>query len=460
MKTQIHLPVAELKTILPGLNKVVPRAPSLPVLGCVRVERNETGQTTLQATNLEDYVKVRLTGGEGDAAALLVPFDALSKTIKATAREATLTLIQDKTGTKLRTYVGGNPIDQSLEAPEVQEWPSMPEPRAHATLLEEPFKDAFREALACVTEDPTRPILNGVYLDVSDPQVHYVVATNGRLLFAANSFHFELKESLLIPSRKFLGWHGFWEDGVSALAVVPGQEQDPGWVELQSDRWTFLTRQIEGEYPNWKQVMPKESPHTVIQLDSEASHALQEVVPRLPGAENGDAPITLTVEEEHLAVGGRNRQSDELITIPISTASVRGEPVAVRLNRQFLLQALRFGFAELDVISDTTPMLCRAERKELVIAPLAPEIQNNNHNEERNSMPKQEPSDIQEPAPESAVRSAMQQIEKIKETLRGVLRDLNDVLTVLKTSEKEHKATEKEIETVRATLRTIQSVRI
>jgi hypothetical protein len=144
MKTQIHLPVAELKTILPGLSKVIPRAPSLPVLGCVRVERNETGQTTLQATNLEDYVKVRLTGGEGDATALLVPWDALSKAIKGAAKDATLTLIQDNTVTKLRTYIGGNPIDQSVEAPEVQEWPSIPEPRACATLLEAPFKDSAK----------------------------------------------------------------------------------------------------------------------------------------------------------------------------------------------------------------------------------------------------------------------------------------------------------------------------
>ena len=64
------------------------------------------------------------------------------------------------------------------------------------------------------------------------------------------------------------------------------------------------------------------------------------------------------------------------------------------------------------------------------------------------------------PASESAIKTVMQQIEKIKDTLKGVVNDFSDVLVSLKTVEKEKKATEKEIESIRSTLRSLQKVQI
>ena len=64
------------------------------------------------------------------------------------------------------------------------------------------------------------------------------------------------------------------------------------------------------------------------------------------------------------------------------------------------------------------------------------------------------------PAAESAVKKVIEQVEKIKDTLKAVLGDFNDVLASLRVAEKEKKATEKEIESIRATLRSLQKVQI
>ena len=60
----------------------------------------------------------------------------------------------------------------------------------------------------------------------------------------------------------------------------------------------------------------------------------------------------------------------------------------------------------------------------------------------------------------SAFKTALEQIDRIKTNLRDVIGDLADAVTMLKTAEKEQKATSKEIEAVRAKLREIQSVEI
>ncbi len=61
---------------------------------------------------------------------------------------------------------------------------------------------------------------------------------------------------------------------------------------------------------------------------------------------------------------------------------------------------------------------------------------------------------------ESAVKSLVEHVEQIKDTLKGVIRDLNNVADTLKLAEKERKSSEKEIEAIRTKLRQIQSVAI
>ena len=64
------------------------------------------------------------------------------------------------------------------------------------------------------------------------------------------------------------------------------------------------------------------------------------------------------------------------------------------------------------------------------------------------------------PTEVSPVKAVIQHIENIKESLKGVLREFADVLDGLKQMEKEKKASDKEMESVREKLREIQNVRI
>jgi hypothetical protein len=60
----------------------------------------------------------------------------------------------------------------------------------------------------------------------------------------------------------------------------------------------------------------------------------------------------------------------------------------------------------------------------------------------------------------SAVKSLVEQVDQIKDSLRNVIRDLTTVIDTVKAAEKEKRATDKEIEAVRTKLRQIQNVSI
>ena len=62
------------------------------------------------------------------------------------------------------------------------------------------------------------------------------------------------------------------------------------------------------------------------------------------------------------------------------------------------------------------------------------------------------------PKPAQTQLTLIDQVEKIKETLKTVIRDLNTLVDSVKLAEKENRASEKEVEAARATLKKLQQV--
>ena len=60
-----------------------------------------------------------------------------------------------------------------------------------------------------------------------------------------------------------------------------------------------------------------------------------------------------------------------------------------------------------------------------------------------------------EPSP-----SLIDQVEQIKDTLKEVIRDLNNLVDAVKQAERDQRASEREVEAARATLKKLQQVTI
>ncbi len=274
----IKLPVAELKTALGGLTKVVPRHSTLPVLGMVHVERDRQGWVYLTATDLDTFLSLRLEAPQqiGEPARCLVPFAELQKLGKTCPADETLdleVLADDKL--LLRHRIGSHPVEQVITSVPVGDFPAVPPVTASSISLDEAARGTLLNALACASGDETRVILNGAYLDVSKPSGHYAVATDGRHLFASNSLHLPLPSSVLVPDHRFLSWSGFVKDGQWKLAVQEPKKDKGGYLRLESRRWTFVTKQIEGTYPNWRTITDDVRSFTgTIEVSEQAAEAI------------------------------------------------------------------------------------------------------------------------------------------------------------------------------------------
>ena len=524
--SEIKLATAALKEALPGLTKVSGRSRSLPVLQSVRIHRSRAGVVSLQATDLDSFLTYTIPGVQpGGLSEVLVPIDQLTKAMKCSAAKDDIGIVPEaKDKVKLRYRIAGNVVEQTISTLPASEYPAAPHVRQPGVQVEPQFGQALKEALACCSDDSSRPILGGACLDVNDQRFHYIVGTNGRLLFSANSFCFTLPKSVIIPDSKFLSWSDFLDEQPAYLSVEPGQVEQkakadqpakaamPGWVKLESPRWTFVTREIEGSFPNWKQVLPAaDGQWTEVMLSDETIKQLIQIIPNLPGSDTPNQVVRLQVDR-CLTLEGQNQNAghDEHWTrVPVPGGSVRGKPVTIALNREYLLKALRFGLSKQEIQDPLSPMVLSRGGKKMVIMPVRMEKAKNTAPEpateavtetslhkptdepteqpatpaiseseaptpERTEMPQNitstqpspetrandNPSQIASPVMTTppAIKSLVEQADGIKDTLRAIIREVSTMVDTFKAAEKEKRATDKEIEVVRAKLRQIQSV--
>ena len=252
MKTNIEIPVTDLKNVLPGLSKIVSRKSSLPVLGCVKVTLAADRALRIQANNLDQIVTARLNKVfNGTPGELLVPYDELSSMAKLCASTDVIELVVDGKETAITYPAAGTRITKPVNHVGLEEFPPETVVTTEPIALDDAFKEALRQALDCASVDEGRYILTGACLDVSRKEAHYVVGTDGRHLFSANSFLFDIPQSVIVPPAKFLTWPGFMEDGPWTLRFLPPvkgttkSQDQPGWIRLDSDHWTYVSKPIE-----------------------------------------------------------------------------------------------------------------------------------------------------------------------------------------------------------------------
>jgi DNA polymerase III sliding clamp (beta) subunit (PCNA family) len=477
MKTEITLPGAELKCALSGLNKIAGRKTSLPVLNCIKISRQKNGLVTLQCTDLESFATYHLEGGQpGEPVELLVPMEQLSQAFKANTSKHDMTVVCDGAATKLRYRLGGSPVEQPVNTLPVDEWPPAPKFTAESTPLPPGFGGTLKQALACCSN--SRPALQGACLDARDKDGHYIVASNGLMLYAANSFTFPFAGSLTIPDSKFLTGSGLLDDDVCFLSVQPGKKKgDNKQISLRNRRWDYVTREQEGPFPEWKKHLVKFNDQwTRLQLKPEAVASLLKIIPNLPGKDGQHQVVRLRVDKV-LTIEGRNKDDKEPTKVDINDVVITGKPKEISLNRQYLLDALRFGFDEVAILDELSPLVISKDGRQMVIMPVNPHASQAT----RPTTPAPKPVTTTKPQPEAEAQperkpdmartaatpqapkpatppSLVEQVEKIKDSLKNVIRDLSALAGSVKAVEKDQRASGKEVEVARATLRKLQQV--
>ena len=96
---------------------------------------------------------------------------------------------------------------------------------------------------------------------------------------------------------------------------------------------------------------------TTCRLTAEDAEFLANALPRLPGQDDKEAPLTLDLDRQ-VTVRAKSEGQSRSTEVILSHSEVVGPAVRFASNRQFLARALQLGFTEFRVTKPDVPIVC------------------------------------------------------------------------------------------------------
>ncbi len=238
---------------LQQVQNVVSTRTTLPILSNVLLQANET-ELHLTTTDLDVGVRGTCEAHVDKAGATTLPARRVFNII----RELPSSEIQiDVDGKNAASIRSGQSFFKILGLPE-DEFPPLPkfEGAKVVTMRQKDLRDGLRKTSYAISTDETRYVLNGVLFSFKDNKLT-LVATDGRRL-AMSEIELEFPRShesdLIIPTKAVTELHRLLtDDGDVKVSMSNGQ------IAFDLNKTLLVSKLIEGNYPNYRQVMQKQS---------------------------------------------------------------------------------------------------------------------------------------------------------------------------------------------------------
>lgn len=328
-----------------GLNQVlniVGTRPTMPILRNVLLEAAEN-TLTLKTTNLDLGIRCTIKAEVEIEGGITLPVRKLASIIRELPNPDVLLQTDSKPSAKITS--GGSTYDILGIAPE--EFPPLPsfDDQHEFVIEQDKLVSMLRSVSYAQSTDESRYILNGVYFHFANDKLTLVATDGRRLAMVGHEMEFGEDQAgqLILPAKtvaellRLLGQGDkvkitFNDRQVAFEVALSDTPKEGGLV----DNLYLVSKVVEGRYPDYQQVIPKETEHRV-RVEREL---LQECVHRaaLVISEKSNS-IKMRISENLLEISGRSPeygQSHESMAIKYD-----GPEVQVAFNPQFLVDPLR-----------------------------------------------------------------------------------------------------------------------
>ena len=276
---KLSIPRSELQRGLARIQAIVEKRNSMPILAnaLLRATKGETGQLEIAATDLEVGVRGSHPADVSKAGSLTVSARKLFEIVRELPDEPVS--LAATANSYLEMSCGRSRF--TLAGTAAEEFPTLPEfsPTSLVRLPAAVVSSLIERTMYAASVDETRYNLNGVYFELLDDGAKLrMVATDGhRLALADRAVGSEaagLASGVILP-RKALAELKRLVDEEDADEIELGFEGNSALA--RKGDVTLVMRLVEGEFPNYRQVIPKSSRHRVVI----AAEALAQAVRRV-----------------------------------------------------------------------------------------------------------------------------------------------------------------------------------
>ena len=322
------------------LNVVASRS-TMPILSNVLIEAEE-GHISLTTTNLDLGIRCRIKAEVSETGTITLPVRKLATIVKELPVNEVFLETSENNQAKITS--GGSLF--KIMGISSEEFPPLPsfENRKVYELSQDEIVNMLKSVSYAQSTDENRYILNGVYFNFADEKLT-LVATDGRRL-GLTGLELEVSEenagSLILPAKTVAELERLmgkgekvniaFNDRQAAFEIGLDESGESGLV----DHLYLVSKVVEGNYPNYRQVIPKETEHRV-KIEREL---MLECVHRaaLVTSDKSNS-VKIKVSKNLLEITGQSTEYGE--SHESMAIAYDGPEVQVAFNPQFLMEPLK-----------------------------------------------------------------------------------------------------------------------
>ena len=316
---------------LQSVSGIVERRHTLPILANVLIRKNGP-QVQLTTSDLE--IQIRTTaelGGDDGSYGITVGARKLIDILRTLPSDQTVSL--EATGGKL--VLKGGKSRFTLQSLPAEDFPLVQESASFGPTFSVPqktLKGLMNQVAFAMAVHDIRYYLNGI-LFVAEGNRLSLVATDGhRLAFASATLDVEVpKQEVILPRKTVLELQRLLSDKDGDIAMQFANNQ----AKFSFESMEFVTKLVEGKFPDYNRVIPKNHKNSVTLGRAPLLQTLQRTAIMTSDKFKG---VRLTLEPGLLRVASNNAEQEE--AVDELDIDYGGDAIEIGFNVTYLIDAL------------------------------------------------------------------------------------------------------------------------
>jgi DNA polymerase III subunit beta len=319
---------------LQAVQNVVSSRTTLPILSNVLV-RAEGNRLEFTATDLDVTVTCGVEATVAKPGATTIPV----KKLFSIARELSVGDIELEVDEKNVTSVRSGSSFYKIHGLAAEEFPPINQFKddKKVTVAQDKFKGMLKKTSFAISTDEARYVLNGIFISLKEHKMT-IVATDGRRL-ALTDEEVDISEKsqgeFIIPAKAVNELNRLLQDKGEAVIKYAENQAEFTLKDEKGFSVVIITKLIEGNYPNYRQVIPAEAKERISLPREEFLHALKRA--EIMTSEKANS-VKLTFGKNNLAITANSPEVGE--ARESMAVNYKGKEMSIAFNPKYMIDPL------------------------------------------------------------------------------------------------------------------------
>lgn len=359
-----------LVSALNSVEKAIGSGENLNILKSIKIEAGSNNQIEFVSTNLELAIKHVSSGKVVDKGVIVVPFTVFNNVVRnINSEKINLDYSDRKLTVKADNYEGVINCENPDEYPII---PTIQNSSKSLSINSDLLKNTLIRVLTATQYSEIRPEINGVYFNLENHQLVLVGTDSFRLVeevLGEKQINSNIDSlEVIVPL-----------DAINSILKVFGNEgdievfTDSNQILFKGEDKLIISRLIDGEFPDYKSVVPKESKKEIQVNRDELMNAVKltkvfvgkanDIVFKVPKSGK-----VLEIYSESDVLGKNNYR------VPVSMKG-EGKEMEISFNWKYILDGLKIYRSE-DIVLGITeaekPVVVKSKKEKKVVYVVMP----------------------------------------------------------------------------------------